>query len=56
MEINTNEVIANHYVTISSISKDDLFYLMSKGLSKSLSEKIILKGFLKGIMEVMTNE
>ena len=52
MEINTNEVTANHYVTIGKINDEDLFYLTSKGLSKEKSEELILNGFLKGIMEV----
>ncbi len=56
MEINTSEVLANHYVTISSINKDDLFYLESKGLEPKISEKLILEGFLKGIMEVKNDE
>lgn len=50
MEINTNEVMANHFVTISKISEEDLFYLESKGLSKEVSEKLILEGFLKSIL------
>lgn len=50
MEINTSEVIANHYVTIGTISANDLFYLESKGLSEDYAKKIILEGFLKSIM------
>jgi len=46
MEINTNEVIANHLVTIGSFNKDDLFYLKSKGLSEELARKILLKNFI----------
>lgn len=47
MYIYTNEVIANHYVTIGTIDKDAMFYLESKGLSKTAAEKLILDGFLK---------
>ncbi len=49
MEINTSEVMANHYVTISNLSPQDLFYLESKGLSKEASKKLILEGFLKSV-------
>ena len=56
MEINTNEVIANHYVTIGKVSNTDLFYLKSKGLSETVAKNLILKGFLKGIMEVKKDE
>ncbi len=43
--VKTNEVIANHKVTISSYNSNELFYLMSKGLSKSLAQELILKSF-----------
>ena len=56
MEINTNEVMANHYVSIGNVSKEDLFYLKSKGLSEEVAKTLILKGFLKEIMEVMDDE
>lgn len=49
MEINTSEVMANHYVTISNLSPQDLFYLESKGLSEEASKKLILEGFLKSV-------
>ncbi len=45
MIINTNEVIANHKVTISSYNPDELFYLMSKGLSLNASQKLLLESF-----------
>ena len=51
MEINTSEVIANHFVTISKISDSDLFYLESKGLSKEKAEELLLDGFLKSILK-----
>lgn len=50
MEINTYEVVANHYVTISKVSDEEIFYLMSKGLSKELAKNLILNGFIKSIM------
>ncbi len=61
MEINTNNIIANHYVTISSYDKDDLFYLMSKGISLSKAKSLIKKGYLfrgidKRIRDVLENE
>lgn len=49
MMIATNEVMANHFVTIGSIRDEELFYLMSKGLSKDGAIKLILDGFLKSI-------
>lgn len=47
MEVNTNEVIANHFVAISGVNKEELFYLESKGLSENEAKNLLLKGFLK---------
>lgn len=46
MYINTSKIIANHNITISNISKEELFYLMSKGINYSNAIKIICNGFL----------
>lgn len=48
--VNTNEVEANHGVSIGSLDPDELFYLMSKGLSESDARKLIENGFLLSIM------
>lgn len=48
--VNTNEVEANHGVSIGSIDKNEIFYLMSKGLSLEDATKIIEEGFLVSIM------
>lgn len=46
LEVATNEVVANHFTTISSIDEESLFYLMSKGLSKDEASSLIKDGFL----------
>ena len=46
MLINTREVKANHLVAISKIRDESLNYLMSKGISKKLSEDLIYKSFI----------
>lgn len=51
MMINTNEVEANHGVSIGIIDEEELFYLMSKGMSVEHASKIIEDGFLLSIME-----
>lgn len=50
MQIDTNEVIANHFVTIGNIDKESLMYLNSKGLDTKKSKALLLDGFLKSIM------
>lgn len=49
--INTSEVEANHGVTIGHIREDELFYLMSKGISRSTAIKTIEEGFILSIMD-----
>ena len=57
MEIDTHEVIANHFVTIGNIDKNMLFYLTSKGISKRKAKSLILNGFLNTVkLEVNKNE
>lgn len=45
MLVRTNEVLANHLVTISSFNKDELFYLESKGLSESIAKNLLIESF-----------
>lgn len=50
MLIDTNEVIANHLVTIGSFTPEELFYLMSKGLSYNQSCELLNKSFITSII------
>lgn len=46
MFIDTYLVVANHNTVIGNINKDELFYLMSKGLSNDKAIKLICDGFI----------
>jgi Fe-S cluster assembly protein SufD len=46
LEILTDEVKCSHAVSISNISEEQLFYLMSRGLNKKQAIKLIVEGFL----------
>lgn len=46
MLIDSNEIIANHFVTISSFNKDTLFYLESKGINEDIAKKLIKDSYL----------
>ena len=49
--IDENDVIANHSALIGTFSPDEIFYLMSRGISRKESENLLTKGFLlKGII------
>jgi len=54
--VNTNDVVANHGVTISGIDKNELFYLLSKGLDEAHAVKLIEEGFLLSIMNDKVKE
>ena len=48
--IDENDVVANHSALIGTFSFDEIFYLMSRGISKKNAENLLTKGFLlKGI-------
>lgn len=49
--VNTNEVVANHGVSIGLINDEELFYLMSKGITKASAIKLIEEGFILSIMD-----
>ena len=51
MKIDTNEVSANHLVTIGSFNKEELFYLESLGLDKDNAQKMLTNSFLKHNMK-----
>ena len=46
MEISSMGIMANHFVTISSYDEQEIFYLMSKGLSRSSAQQLIKNGYL----------
>ncbi len=48
LEILTNDVTrCNHGVTVGQIDKDQVFYLMSRGLSQKEAEQVIIEGFVE---------
>lgn len=49
--INEFDVIANHACSIGSVNEDDLFYLMSRGLSKDTATELIVMGFIAPLLE-----
>ncbi len=50
--VSSNEVAANHAATISSIDKNYLFYLNSKGISDDSAIKLITEGFLLSNLDI----
>jgi len=46
LEIENNDVKCSHSVSISRPSEEELFYLMSRGMSRKSATSLIAKGFL----------
>jgi Fe-S cluster assembly protein SufD len=51
LEIEANDVRCTHGATIGQIDKLQLFYLMSRGLSRFEAERMIVRGFFQPILD-----
>ncbi len=47
LEIEANDVRCTHGATTGQIDEEELFYLMSRGISKKAAQKLIVHGFLQ---------
>ena len=54
--IDEYDVKASHAVAIGSINQDELYYLMSRGLSKNDASIMIVKGFIAPILKEIEDE
>ena len=55
LEIYADDVKCSHGSSSGSIDQDSIHYLMTRGLSKSNSTKLLIKGFLNEVIEVIKN-
>ena len=51
LEIETNDVKATHSASVAQINDEELFYLMSRGLSEDEAKKLIIIGFFEPLVE-----
>ncbi len=51
LEIMANDVRCTHGATIGRVNRDELFYLMARGLSRSEAERLIVRGFFQDILD-----
>jgi len=56
LEILENDVSVGHAATVGRISNDEVFYLMSRGLSREAATKLIISGFLQDIIDKLPPE
>ncbi|MCL1994983.1 MAG: SufD family Fe-S cluster assembly protein [Defluviitaleaceae bacterium] len=54
--IDEGDITAGHAASIGQIDEEQVYYLMSRGLSKQESEKLIVFGFLAPFANKVTNE
>ncbi|MBI3954408.1 SufD family Fe-S cluster assembly protein [Candidatus Collierbacteria bacterium] len=50
LEIEANQVKASHAAVVGRIDKEQMFYLMSRGLKEKQAEKLIVDGFLGEVL------
>ena len=54
--IDEYDVVASHSACIGSIDKEELFYLMSRGLSESQAQEMVILGFIEPILGNIKSE
>ena len=56
MEIDEDEVDIGHEATVSKIGEEQLFYLMSRGLTEAEASAMIVNGFIEPIVKELPME
>jgi Fe-S cluster assembly protein SufD len=51
LEIEANDVRCTHGATIGQVDREQLFYLMARGLSRAEAERLIVRGFFQDVLE-----
>ena len=51
LEILANDVRCTHGATLGQVDRDQLFYLMTRGLSRSEAERLIVRGFFQDVLD-----
>ena len=51
LEILANDVRYTHAVTVGRVNREDMFYLMSRGLSRQEAGRLIVRGFSQEILD-----
>ena len=54
--IDEYDVVANHSAWIGSFKEDELFYLQSRGISRDLAIKLLIKGFLTSKLNITNDQ
>ncbi len=54
--IDEYDVVASHSATIGSIDQEELFYLMSRGLTETQAQEMVILGFIEPILGQIKSE
>jgi Fe-S cluster assembly protein SufD len=56
LEIEENDVSAKHAATVGRIDREQLFYLLSRGVSGEQAQRMIIQGFLSSVIQDVPEE
>jgi len=56
MDISENDVEVSHEAAVGKIQEEQLFYLMSRGLSEKEAVKMIVSGFIEPVVKELPVE
>jgi len=56
LEIESDDVKASHGATVGRIDDNQMFYLMSRGLSRKQAERVIVSGFFENVIKHIGSE
>ncbi len=51
LEIMANDVRCTHGATLGRVDREELFYLMARGLSRAEAERLIVRGFFQDVLD-----
>jgi Fe-S cluster assembly protein SufD len=51
LEIMANDVRCTHGATLGKVDREQLFYLMARGLSRAQAERLIVRGFFQDVLD-----
>jgi Fe-S cluster assembly protein SufD len=51
LEILANDVRCTHGATVSRVDREQLFYLMARGLNRAEAERLIVRGFFQDVLD-----
>lgn len=56
LEIDENEVKAGHASTVGPVDEEQLFYLMSRGITRKEAERLVVKGYFHPVIEKISEK